>query len=72
MSDQNPDVMTVAEAAARLRISPSQAYLLVSQGALPGAFRVSEKIIRVDRQAFEAWLAERAGRPNDPRMAVPR
>ncbi len=58
---QEPEmtVLTVAEAAALLRIGRGQAYDLVRQGVIP-AVRLGRRIV-VPRAALERWLAVSAG-----------
>lgn len=50
---------SVAQAAALLGISRVKAYDLVAKGHIPGAVRLSEQIIRIDREAFHRWWGER-------------
>ena len=60
------EFMTVAEAAALLRIGERTAYKLVRSGRLP-AVKVGNQW-RIERGAFEAWIAaggERGAEPDD-------
>jgi excisionase family DNA binding protein len=47
-----PEMLTVEEAAAYLRISLGSAYTAVKTGQMPGAMRIN-RIIRVSRRALE-------------------
>lgn len=53
-------VLSVHEAAERLRITPSTIYRQLADGTFPvRAFRIG-KSWRIDAQAFEAWLTGEA------------
>lgn len=60
------EFMTVAEAAALLRIGERTAYKLVRSGRLP-AVKVGNQW-RIERRAFDAWVAgggDRGAEPTD-------
>jgi excisionase family DNA binding protein len=50
--------MTVKETAAMLRIPPTRCYELIHAGELPGAVRIGERSIRVNRRELEQVLLE--------------
>lgn len=50
-----PDLITVPEAARILRISRSQAYDLAQQGKLPGLFRIGGSL-RVNKPKLVAYI----------------
>ena len=58
------EFMTVAEAAALLRIGERTAYKLVRSGRLP-AVKVGNQW-RIERRAFEAWVAAGGDRGIEP------
>jgi excisionase family DNA binding protein len=51
-----PDVLTVREAAALLRVERKTIYELAARGALPGVRRLG-RLIRISRSAVMGWLA---------------
>lgn len=51
-------LLTVAEVAARLRVSRPYAYKLIAQGRLP-AIRLGERCVRVPAEELERVLRER-------------
>ena len=51
-----PDVMTVEELAARLRVRPKTVYSAIRHKQIPGIVRVG-RLIRISRPAVLAWLA---------------
>jgi len=60
-------LLTVAEAAALLKISPNTAYELIRQGRIP-VIRLG-RIIRIPRFGLEQWIAREAGLP-EPALRV--
>ncbi len=50
-----PDVLTVREAAALLRVERKTIYDLAARGELPGVRRVG-RLIRISRAAVMGWL----------------
>ena len=50
--------LTVPEVAEELRIPRSRAYELIQSGDLPGAVRIGERSIRVNRRELERFLLE--------------
>ena len=48
--------LKVPEVARELRIPRTRAYELLASGALPGAVRIGEKSIRVNRAELERYL----------------
>lgn len=50
--------LTVPEVAEALRIPRSRAYMLIAKGELPGAVRIGERSIRVNRVKLERFLIE--------------
>jgi putative molybdopterin biosynthesis protein len=56
-----PDMLTVREAAAYLRISTDTAYQLIAHNQLPH-IRLG-RVIRVPRFGLEQWIARSAGLP---------
>ena len=50
---------TEAEVAARLKVSPRRVRHLAATGQLPH-IRISERQLRFDRGAIDAWIASRA------------
>ena len=56
------EFMTVAEAAALLRIGERTAYTLVREGRIP-AVKVGNQW-RIEKTTFEAWLAKGGDRSN--------
>ncbi len=58
------EFMTVAEAAALLRIGERTAYKLVRSGRIP-AVKVGNQW-RIERRAFEAWIAAGGDRVSEP------
>jgi excisionase family DNA binding protein len=55
-------LIRVTEAADRLSISRSRAYLLAQRGELPGQVRLGGSI-RVSAAALDRWIDEQAGAP---------
>lgn len=63
MSDKTERrLIRVAEAAERLSISRSRAYLMAQRGELPGQVRLGSSI-RVSAQALDEWIDEQARKP---------
>ena len=60
-------LLTVAEAAELLKISPNTAYELIRQGRIP-VIRLG-RIIRIPRFGLEQWIAREAGLP-EPALQV--
>lgn len=60
-----PELLTVPEIAALLRLAPKSIYKLVEEGALPGVRRVGRRAIRFYRPEVVAWLA--TGQRSDSR-----
>ena len=59
----HPELLTVTETAARLRLTTKTVYGLIDTGVLP-AIRVSERGLRVSSEDLAAYLADQnAGRP---------
>ena len=58
------EFMTVAEAAALLRIGERTAYTLVREGRIP-AVKVGNQW-RIEKGAFETWLAKGGDRAHTP------
>ncbi len=56
-SNQQPQVLTVEEVAALLRVNRKTAYEAVRRGELPGVRRIGGTI-RISRQAVLDWLTE--------------
>ena len=61
-------LLKVPEVARLLRISRNLAYELVARGELPSV-RLG-RVIRVPRQALEAWIARQSGLPDSPSEGV--
>lgn len=55
---EKPEYYTVAEVAARLRISKMTVYRLAHAGRLPGAIVIGNRTIRVHAVTFDLALAE--------------
>ena len=53
MEEQNSELLTVAEAAKTLKVSPFTVYRWIAKGTLP-AVRFSRKVIRIRRSDLEA------------------
>lgn len=53
---QVPDVLTVRETAALLRVERKTIYELAARGELPGVRRLG-RLIRISRSAVMGWLA---------------
>jgi excisionase family DNA binding protein len=51
-----PDVMTVEELAAHLRVRPKTIYAAIRRKQIPGIVRVG-RVIRISRSAVLAWLS---------------
>lgn len=49
----------VADVARLLDCSEQNVRVMAREGRIPGAFRVSPRMIRFDRQAVDAWIEER-------------
>ena len=49
----------VADVAKLLDCSEQNIRVMAREGRIPGAFRVSPRMIRFDRQAVDAWIEER-------------
>jgi excisionase family DNA binding protein len=56
-----PQVLTVDELAALLRVERKTAYAAIARGEIPGVRRIGG-VIRVSREAVLAWLASGQGR----------
>lgn len=67
MSDETIDGLTVAEAAAYLRLHRSTVSRLVSRGAIP--HRMVGRVPRFSRQALSRWLAGQDDAPAAPTAA---
>lgn len=52
-----PEILTVDELAALLRVERKTAYAVIARGELPGVRRVGRSI-RISRDAVLAWIAE--------------
>jgi excisionase family DNA binding protein len=57
LPDAMPDVLTMEEMAALLRVDRKTAYAAVMRGEVPGVRRIG-RCIRISRSAVMAWLAE--------------
>jgi excisionase family DNA binding protein len=55
------ELITVPEMAARLRISRVRAYTFIEEAGIPHV-RLSSRRIRIPREQFEDWLADRTVR----------
>lgn len=68
MSDDAPEVYTVPEFAALLRLKPKSVYAMIEEGReLPGLRRIG-RAIRFHRATVLAWLAgQEAPRPSKAR-----
>jgi excisionase family DNA binding protein len=64
--NETATLLTVEQAAQRLRIGRSKAYALAASGRLPGAIRLGASI-RVSSEALEQWIVRNA---SDPRPAA--
>jgi excisionase family DNA binding protein len=66
--EREPEVLTVPELAALLRMNAKSAYDLVARGKIPGATKVG-RLWRVHRPTVVSWLAGQisAPRPNGGR-----
>ncbi len=61
MTDVSPEMLTVPEAAAYLRISRDLAYELIARGELPHV-RLG-RVIRVPGFGLQQWIAHESGLP---------
>ena len=69
MSNNSALLLTVAEAAKLLQISPNTAYELIRQGRIP--FVRLGRVIRIPRFGLEQWIAREAGLPEPVLSVVP-
>ncbi len=60
MDKGKTDWLTVKEAAALLRIPLTRCYELIAAGELPGAVRIGECSLRVNRRQLEEGLLDQA------------
>ena len=60
----NAVLMTIPEAARRLRVSRSHAYELARQRIIP-TVRLGERALRVPSQELDRWLARRTVKATD-------
>jgi excisionase family DNA binding protein len=58
---QEPRFIRIDELGDLLRVSRSTAYAMVASGLIPSV-RLSPRVLRVDRNELELWLANRVGR----------
>ena len=70
MDTKSPSVgtrawLTVPEVADELHIPRTRAYDLIQQGKLPGAVRIGERSIRVNRAELERFLLENRARGSE-------
>jgi excisionase family DNA binding protein len=63
-----PEVLTVEEVAALLRVDRKTAYAAIAEGSVPGVRRV-RRCIRVSRDVLLNWLREGEQRPARRRVA---
>ena len=52
-----PEVLTVPELAALLRVSLPTAYSAVKRGEVPGVVRIG-RVVRLHRETVVAWMAQ--------------
>lgn len=69
MSNSKPSTLSVAEAAAELRVCTKTVYDLVACGALP-AFRVGRHL-RIDAAQLRDWIAAGGAHVKDPQQDPP-
>ena len=62
------ELLRAEEAAARLRLSRSQVYLMVRRGDLPSV-RFGERAVRIPASELEEWLRRNTRVPADPDRA---
>lgn len=62
---QTPEYYTIAEIAARLRVSKMTVYRMANAGELPGAIRVGARTFRVHAVTFDLALAEQLSEEQD-------
>jgi excisionase family DNA binding protein len=55
-----PEVITVPELAALLRVSKPTAYAAVKRGEIPGLIKIGN-CLRLNRAAVLAWMGEKQG-----------
>lgn len=55
--------LTLAEAAARLRVTPKTLRALARRDDFPPAHRISERVTLLDRDALDAWVRGQYRRP---------
>jgi excisionase family DNA binding protein len=58
---QEPRFIRIDELGDLLRVSRSTAYAMVASGLIPSV-RLSPRVLRVDRNELELWLANRGAR----------
>jgi excisionase family DNA binding protein len=63
-------LLNLAQVAARLGVSRTTAWRLVTSGALPSV-AVTSSIKRVDESDLERWIDERRGQRSAPASVVP-
>ncbi len=68
MIDNDDDLLTVAEVARRLGVTPHTVYRWIATGRLP-AIRFSRKVIRVRKSDLEALRPASGGVIREPRVA---
>ena len=56
--DQESTVLTVEEAAKRLKISRGKAYAMTQSGEIP-VIHIGKRSVRVPADALDAWIKER-------------
>lgn len=66
------DVLTVAEAAALLRVGRNTLYESIKAGAVPGVRRIGarRRVLRLSRAVLLAWLAAGDSAPVPPKAAA--
>lgn len=64
-----PDVLTMDELAALLRVDRKTAYAAVMRGEVPGVRRLG-RCIRISRDAVMRWLAEGEAAPRGRRRVA--
>ena len=66
MTGDRPEVLTVPEVAAMLRLGRRACYEAIQRGDIPGVLRIGERSIRVSRAVLMNWIDAGADGKGEP------